>query len=556
MNVKEKFIKALRSFLKIEPPERQIFNIQEELDFWGNAFANKLWYRGAANELNQFYRQLNSDTFPFWGSVPTRGLEVRKIHTGIPKIIVNTLANIVIRDLNDIEYTDITKNDIWKAISDENKLNKLLLQATKDVLVIGDGACKISLDPELSQYPILEWVPGDRVEFSYDRGRLHEIVFKTEYKQKNKKYLLFEKYGFGYINYELYDGENEVELNTIEDTAELQNIVFDKSFMMAVPYKVLESDRWTGRGQSIYEGKRDNFDALDEAWSQWMHALRASRPIKYIPEALIPRNEENGRLLKPNAFDNQFIATESNMMEGAKNEIEIKQPDFPSDSYLATYITALDLTLQGIISPSTLGIDVKKLDNAEAQREKEKATLYTRGIIIEGLSIFLETLADYVFKAYNTAFMMPLEDIETDVSFGEYANPSFEAVVETLSNPNTPMSIEAKVDEMWGDSKDQLWKDTEIMRIKEQLGITTLEEPALGNDLLPEDISDEASPINTVEAPIENAKTLNGAQTQSLISVMGQLAAGALSEGQAIRLVSTAIGVSREEAAAIIRGEI
>jgi hypothetical protein len=214
-----------------------------------------------------------------------------------------------------------------------------------------------------------------------------------------------------------------------------------------------------------------------------MHALRASRQIKYIPETLIPRDEENGRLLKPNSFDNQFIATESNMMEGAKNEIEIKQPDFPSNSYLATYVTALDLALQGLISPSTLGIDVKKLDNAEAQREKEKTTLYTRGIIIEGLTAFLKTLAEYVFHAYNTAQLQPLEDIETEVSFGEYANPSFEAVVETLSNPNTPMSIEAKVEEMWGDSKDQTWKDEEVARIKEQLGIVTMEEPAVNNTL-------------------------------------------------------------------------
>jgi hypothetical protein len=481
MKMADRIRKAFRSFLKLEPPEKQIFTVQEELDFWATAFVNKLWYRGKASELNQFYRQLNSETCPFWGSVPTRGLEVRKIHTGIPKIIVNTLANIVIRDLNDIEYEDITKNDIWKAVAEENKLNTFILRATKDVLVIGDGAVKISLDPELSEYPILEWYPGDKVDFTFDRGRLKEIIFRTEYRSKEQKYVLFETYGYGYITYKLYKDDNEVALTAIEETAGLQNIVFDKSFMMAVPYKILESDCWTGRGQSIFESKRDNFDALDEAWSQWVHALRASRPIRYIPDTLIPRDEDNGKLLKPNAFDNQFIATESNMMEGAKNEIEVKQPDFPSTAYGETYMTALDLALQGIISPSTLGIDVKKLDNAEAQREKEKATLYTRGIIIEALSAFLELLANNIFKAYNTARLMPLDDTETNISFGEYANPSFEAVVETLSNPNTPMSIEAKVDEMWGDSKDQLWKDEEVKRIKEQQGIVTMEEPALGN---------------------------------------------------------------------------
>lgn len=483
MSMADKIRKALRSFLKVEPSERLSFTIQEELDFWANAFANRLWYRGSASELNQFYKQLNSDTCPFWGSVPTRGLEIRKIHTGIPKIIVNTLSNIVIRDLNDIEYKKLEHTDLWKAVCKENKLNNLLVKATNDVLVTGDGAMKISFDPELSEYPILEWVPGDKVEFNCDRGRLREIVFRTEYKHK-KKYTLIEKYGYGYINYTLYAEENEVELNSIPETEHLQSLVFDKSFMLAVPYKIFQSDRWPERGQSIFEGKIDNFDALDEAWSQWVHAMRMSRPVKYIPDMLIPRNEENGRLQKPNAFDNQFIATESNMMEGARNEIEVKQPDFPSGAYQETYIAALDLALQGLISPSTLGIDVKKLDNAEAQREKEKATLYTRGIIIEALSEFLGLLVSTVFKAYNTALKKPLEDIDVNISFGEYANPSFEAVVETLSNPNTPMSIEAKVDEMWGDSKDEIWKAEEVKRIKEQQGIAVLDEPALNEEFI------------------------------------------------------------------------
>lgn len=480
MSMAEKIRSALRSFLKMEPPSKQYFTVYEEMDFYTNAFANRLWYRGSASELNQFYRQLGSDTCPFWGSVPTTGFEIRKIHTGIPKIIVNTLVNIVVRDLNDIEYEDVKKNDIWKAVCEENKMNDLLIEATKDVLVIGDGAIKIGLDPEMSEYPILEWFPGTDVDFNYERGRLREIVFRTKYRNKEHDYCLHEIYGYGYIKYKLYDRDTEVELGRIPQTEGLSDVVFDKSFMMAVPYKMLQSDRWKGRGQSLFDGKTDNFDALDEAWSQWVHAMRASRPVKYIPDILIPRDEEGGKLMKANAFDNQFIATESNMMEGAKNEIDVKQPEFPASAYCETYMTALDLALQGIISPSTLGIDVKKLDNAEAQREKEKATLYTRGIIIEAMTGFLQTLTDFVFRAYNTARKLPLDDTDTQVAFGEYANPSFEAVVETLSNPNTPMSIEAKVDEMWGDSKDQKWKDEEVKRIKEQQGIAVLDEPAVG----------------------------------------------------------------------------
>ncbi len=482
MSMADKIRSAMRSFLKIEPADRQTFSINEELDFFGEAFAHRLWYRGSGSALNQFYSQLGSDTCPFWGSVPTKGLEIRKIHTGIPKLAVNMLSNIVIRDLNDIKFTDESRSEIWDRICKENKFNELLIGVVNDTLVVGDGAVKISLDPDISEYPILEWVGGDKTELEYERGRLKEIVFRAEYRHGERKYTLYEHYGFGYIRYVLFCGDRKVSLTDIPQTSELSDLVFDKSFMMAVPFKILQSERWLGRGQSVFEGKTDNFDALDETWSQWIHALRASRPVKYIPEILIPRNEDNGKLQKPNWFDNQFISVGSNMTEGARNEIEVKQPSFPSTSYLETYMTALDLALQGIISPSTLGIDTKKMDNAEAQREKEKATLYMRGIIIEGLSTFLKLLVDTVFKAYDTARKIPPEDVDADIGFGEYASPSFEAVVQTLSDPNTPMSIEARVDEMWGDSKDEAWKLKEVARIKEQQGIVTMDEPAVGGE--------------------------------------------------------------------------
>ena len=132
----------------------------------------------------------------------------------------------------------------------------------------------------------------------------------------------------------------------------------------------------------------------------------------------------------------------------------------------------------------TLGIDVKKLDNAEAQREKEKATLYTRNKIIESLQECIPSLVNNVIKSYDTYLEKPLsEDIEVTVEFGEYANPSFEATVETVSKAKSGgiMSIEASVDELYGDSKDDDWKAKEIQRLKEEQGIAEMEEPNIVN---------------------------------------------------------------------------
>lgn len=484
MGIGDKVRDAVLSWLRLTPATRQQFEVQEEFDFNANAFMHATWYGGSAFELSQFYEQTENRTQGFWASKSSNGHEIRKIHTGLPRIIVNTLTDIVLSDLNDIEIEDKTQAETWEAIAKENKSEKLLKKATKQALYIGDGAFKISIDTNLTKLPIIEWFPGDRVDFVYERGRLRKLVFKTEYTHKEKKYVLKEHYGFGFVKYELYQGDKEVGVDAIPDTASLKDVTWqNKTVMLGIPYIIHESERWEGRGQSVFEGKTDNFDSLDEAWSQWVQAMRASRPNKYIPESLIPRDPSTGGLIRPNPFDNEFIRIGDDDRENGKNEITLHQPNFPSADYLSTYITALDLCLQGLISPSTLGIDVKKLDNAEAQREKEKATLYSRNAIIEALTPTIQALVTVAIQAKQILDKRDPSEVDVEVTFGEYANPSFEAVVETLSNPNTPMSIEAKVDELWGDTKDDDWKKQEIARIKEQSGIVTMEEPALRNPL-------------------------------------------------------------------------
>lgn len=213
-----------------------------------------------------------------------------------------------------------------------------------------------------------------------------------------------------------------------------------------------------------------------------MDALRAGRAKTYIPECLIPHNPENGMLIKPNPFDNRYFAADGDMREGQKNQISTDQPTIPHESYLSSYVSALDLCLQGVISPSTLGIDTKKLDNAEAQREKEKTTLYTRNAIVEAIQ---ETLPEVVTMCINANNILlhggAKEEVEVNIPFGEYANPSFESQVETVAKAKQGgiMSIERCVEELYGDSLDEHCKEEEITRLKAEQGIQDMEEPAV-----------------------------------------------------------------------------
>ena len=544
-NVKQR----MQSWLQITPANVHSFNIQETMDFQANVIKNRIWYLGDADELAQLYRQIDSsqNRLRFWAARSSTGREIRKMHIGLPAIMVDMLTSIIMTDFDEVTVPDKRK-DAWQQISRENKFKSLLEEAVGQTLYLGDGAFKISLDTRMSEYPIIEWYPADRIDIIYDRGRMKEVVFKTGYKEGNKQYELQEHYGFGYIRNELLHNGQKADPKNISALAGLKDIRFDDSFCMAVPFYIYSNPRTKGRGKSIFDGKTDDFDSLDEVWSQWIQAMRDGRATKYIPQDLIPKNPETGALLKPNPFDNTFITMDGGMRENDTDKVEVTQPNIPHESYLSTYITALDLCLQGIISPSTIGIDVKKLDNAEAQREKEKTTLYTRGKIIDALQTTIPELINTVFKSLDTLNQVTVEETEVSVEFGDYANPSFESQIETVGKAKSSaiMSNEAVVDELYGDTKTEEWKQEEINRLNARDGVETMEEPALNMDGL------EMEQGTNKEAG--STSTLNGAQITSLMGIIKMVKEGSVTRSEAISIVTATLGISKEAAESFIEG--
>ncbi|EEC58173.1 hypothetical protein NQ488_04795 [[Bacteroides] pectinophilus] len=324
----------------------------------------------------------------------------------------------------------------------------------------------------------IEAVEEQPTAYDIDKA-VERLKEESRHKEGSNIYVLHEHYGHGYIIYKLYKDEEMVDMSAVEKFQNLHDVKFDNNVMLAVPIKVYESTKYENRGGSIFDGKIDAFDAFDEVWSQWMDAVRAGRAKTYIPESYIPRDMDTGKPMSPNPFDNRFIAGDNDMSEGAKNTITTEQPDIPHDSYVASYCTALDICLQGVISPSTLGIDVKKLDNAEAQREKEKTTLYTRNAVIETLQKNLPKVVEACLNAEYMLNKQPVKNVDVFIDWGEYANPSFESQIETLSKARTGgvMSIDRVVNELYGDTIDESEKEKEIMRLKAEQGIEHIAEP-------------------------------------------------------------------------------
>jgi len=373
---------------------------------------------------------------------------------------------------------------LWDEIAKDNKFSdELLGEAIQKTLVDGDGVFKLSVDTELTQYPIIEFYSGTDVEYRYKRGRLQEIVFISYYTYEKETYKLEEIYGKGYIDYKLYDKhDKEVPLTKVPEVAHLTKVTFTGNFIMAVPMKLFKSPKFENRGNSIFDRKSDNFDALDEVISQWIDAIRAGRVKNYIPEDLVPKDPKTGAAMRPNPFDNQFIKIGSSMKEESKDQIDQVQADINYEAFVESYANTLDMCLQGIISPSTLGIDLKKTDNAEAQREKEKTTLYTRGKIIDTLHEVIPLLVDTTLKVYDNMKNRVPKDYNASITFGEYASPDFGTVVEVVGKAKSYgiMSLEQCIEELYGDTWTEEEKKLEVKRIRQ--GDYVLDEPAASID--------------------------------------------------------------------------
>ena len=144
------------------------------------------------------------------------------------------------------------------------------------------------------------------------------------------------------------------------------------------------------------------------------------------------------------------------------------------------------MCLQGLVSPATLGIDVGKMSSADAQREKKDVTGNTRNTITTALEEALPKLVEAILKTYdNINGKAPADCGEITVSFGEYGAPDFDSRVETVGKASTYgiMSVETQVEELWGSSKDDEWKASEVKRIMKEKGLTDGSPTSVGDEL-------------------------------------------------------------------------
>lgn len=427
---------------RIRDYDYETIEIEEGLTFKENLIANKMWARGIPKELEVFYKTSIYGRHTFWGSDKPSNFKPR--HSNMANVIIKTLTDITVNDLNEIDIDNELYKEIWEQTEKDNRFVKGLNNVVKKVLIYGDGAFKINYKPNLQDTPFISFVPAEDVDYIYEDGRIKETLFKKTYKTALGKYNLLEIYGWGYIRYKLYD-ENmvEVPLSYVDDLKDLKDIVFydnngevDTKINLAVPFFIWNSDLFDGRGRSVFEDRRNALDMLDNVLSIFDSAMTRGQFMLFIDKNLIPTDKEGNIGEKsPYMVDYMKLDHLGFTEEGKGSQVQAVEPQLQVDKYQLALQTAYENCLIGVLSPSTIGISSDKVnENALAEREKERVSIFTRNNIIEALSDTMEEVIRMSVKIYCYQNNIDYnDDYNVSILFGEWASPSFNSIIDSVS---------------------------------------------------------------------------------------------------------------------------
>lgn len=421
---------------------------------------NSTWYSGIEQDIRYFYKKEAPKFYRngeeseslnyFWAK--NNDSNFRMIHSGFPQLICEKMVDLIVGNGYEVKVEGKNEEELQEeldAILEDNKSNILLSQSIEMESWSGGTSWKISFNPQISEYPIIEaWQPENytnRVEC----GRVIEDIFFTYYEKDNVKYRLSEMYGVdktkgAYIDYKLeqlqFDtrGQANVEarwiptsLAKLDETKDLQRLDFVGYFRrlsLYKPNKMPNSEfRYSSLGESDYAGSYGAFDAVDEIVSTWIQEFRDSKLNRYFPEEYMQSN--NGTSTFPSTFKKDHILYSDTPSENVdKQKIMYEQGELRTDKHEKSYkIWVTQILNNAGLSPLTVGITgLESIDaSAESQQEREKVSIRTRNKKIE---LWKEFLQDILKTALELRIMTKNITSVNDNEFNVGVIPEFDII--------------------------------------------------------------------------------------------------------------------------------
>lgn len=453
---------------------------------------NRMWYIGDSNELLNYYRNMNlygnaqepiyniNRAHYFW-AIGAKECDIKRVHSGVPRAIVNTITNVVGVPQITIDGKEV--NDVLEYIGFADLISQKELPFT---LAEGWGAFKFVIDGNMNMFShvLVQFYEAKDVEFITKNRRKIGIIFKDYYRYKGEDYVLLDvrridENGNSVVEYALYrqKGERDVEpvpMGTIPELANLQGFMIPNyPHILGVPCSFFMDSDNPDYGRSIFEGKIDLFDDLDQSLSQRSQTCRVSTPVEYFPADLLEK-DSNGNPVMPSVYDRHFIKKPSTPDgEGTLDgSITTTQPVLNFAQYDSEQMALLNMILLGVLSPATMGLMVSKANNGMAQREKEKVTIMTRNDIINAnIPIIREFMQVYFdLDEYFHTGSISRKERNISIKFNEFANPSFENLSATLYPMWVAGAISTRmyVSKLYGSSLSEREKEEEMKALDEQ----------------------------------------------------------------------------------------
>lgn len=511
MQIKEYLRRKLLGLLGLAKTDGE--SVEQRLTFINDAekliksriIEYNVWYGGDGDELLNFYthEQMLSYNYEPWysrnkrnyfWSISSTEQDIKRTHSGQARNMVDTIVGIT--SFPTIKCTNSNEmKDLLAKIIEDSKLKVTYRDEQLPLtLVEGWGCYKINWNLDISDYPYAEYYRAENVDFIYKSNRIVGIIFKDYYTDgENKKYMLTETRMLKYDNVakqryleitkELFKtmGDEIVPVEDFNAVPELAGC--EKAYridgincLLAEPCILFKDTSGIGAyGRSIFTGKIDLFDDLDQCLSQNSNAIRRSTVTEYYNSDYLERDENTGMPKQPKAYDRKYVIykgqTDANGASTSREPVQVTQPQINFTQYTDNAVQILVQICNGILSPATLGIDLAKKDNAMAQREKEKVTIFTRNGIIASETEILRGLCSQLLTAY---FLMhntdrPVQEFSISIKFSEFADESYENKLKILCQAydGENISDEMYMEKLYGDTLSEEEYNKELAWLKE-----------------------------------------------------------------------------------------
>lgn len=462
------------------------------------------WAEGDSDELLRVYNynaMIEYKTEPwyyknarsyFW-STSSKEKGIKRSHSGFAKNVRDTLVAVCGTPLQHAGEGDLAGRPVEERLDELVKANDFMSLYRKTqlpcTLVEGWGAYKIHWNVDLyGAEPVITYYRALDVRIYKRNNRVMGMTFLDWYRgPKGNRYLVAEtrvysptKGGTFYVDcFEDRGAGTLAELSSSEGLGFLppSGVVYsDMPCLFAAPCSIYEDTVHGLAGKSVFAGKLDLLDDLDQALSQASNAIRRSTPVQVFDLEYAER-DRNGFPKLPSLFECRFVA-----VQGTKNAlgesnshgkpIETIQPQLNTQMYDEHIQSIERLILNGILSPATMGMDVAVKDNADAQREKEKVTIFTRNHVCAEESKILSSVLNQalIAKEYLLTGRITKLDWGVTVEYPSFADASYESKLQTMSAvlANGGVSPEMFVEKVYGDDISEERKQEEIKWLRER----------------------------------------------------------------------------------------